>query len=74
MDEETRSLVREALDLYKRELDLAETGRDRQIAALEAATKRARYTTLIYVAAIIAMGFILSIMTPLMNRLMDTGN
>ncbi len=65
MYEELRSLIREALDLYKRELDIAEASRDRQIAIMEANSQRTRswrwwlqwLVLAAMVAVIMAIGF-----------------
>jgi len=53
---------------------MAENIRERQLAAIEATAKRARYAMFLYAAALIATGVIISVLTPLMGRLMEHGN
>ena len=72
MDEETRALIREALDLYKRELDIAEASHKRQLAMLEANTARNQgwqlWTRWIALAVIIAV--VMSLAMPVMDWLL----
>ena len=67
MDEELRALIREALDLYKRELDLAETSRDRQIAIMERNSRRGLRWYLQWLVLAFLVAVIMSIGFPLVD-------
>jgi hypothetical protein len=73
MDDELRAFIREALDLYKRELDIAEASRDRQIAILEANSRRTRswrwWLQWLVLAAMVAV--IMAIGFPLVDWLLN---
>jgi hypothetical protein len=73
MDAETRSLIREALDLYKRELDVIEANHQRQIAILEANNKRATswQSKLPYVVGLIITGLAMGAVMPLMDHFLS---
>jgi hypothetical protein len=71
MDDELKGLLREALDLYKRQLELNETSHKQQIAVLEANSKRANgwQSRMPYVVALILIAIIMSVGLPLMDHL-----
>jgi hypothetical protein len=69
MDEETRTLIREALELYKRELTLMEA----QTGVLESNNKRLTSwkARMVYVAAFILMGVTMGVLFPLMDHVLN---
>jgi hypothetical protein len=66
-------MIREALDLYKRELDIIEANHKRQVAILEANGRRVSSwrSKVPYIVALILMGAIMGILLPVTDHLLN---